>query len=237
MGGALNREVATTGTVLIYSARWVHSTVTMSPITITVEPVVASAEALTGRAAVGEPPDLIAPIVGFRNWRIHRTGPAQGALSSPYHPVTWSEPVMRARCRRWRSPEELLHPPHAAPDSACGCGIRAYHEATGDFPTVDHLGVSGIVTIWGKLEIGADEMRAEMARVEALALYSRWTRRQRAAVQAAAADLGADLVDLRELEAAGGAYGAPPPAAWLAQPRPTGLRHRFAALFASRVGD
>jgi hypothetical protein len=225
----------------------------MSPITITVEPVAPPAGRVTDRAdphgaagvgiiAAPEPghghaPDLIEPVVGFRNWRILRDGPANGQLSSPYFPVAWSEPVMRAECRRWRTPEALVDTPHAAPQPECGCGIRAYHTPTGDFSTIDYRAVSGIVTVWGRIEIGADEMRAELARVEALAVYSRWSRRQRDAVQEVAANLGAELVDLRELGAAAASYGAPPPASLLADPPPKGIRDRFVALFTSRMGD
>jgi hypothetical protein len=225
----------------------------MSPITITVEPVAPPAGRVTervhphgaggvgivGSRELGHPhaPDLIEPVVGFRNWRILRTGPARGELSSPYFPVTWSEPVMRAECRRWRTPEALLDTPHAAPQPECGCGICAYHAPTGEFSKVDYRAVSGVVTVWGRIEIGADEMRAELARVEALAMYSRWSRRQRDAVQEVAANLGVELVDLRELGAAAASYGAPPPASLLADPPPKGIRDRFVALFTSRVGD
>ena len=52
----------------------------------------------------------------------------------------------------------------------------------------------------------------------------------------AAAELGADVVDLHELEQAAGYYGAPPPAL-PAERRPRGMRDRFFALFDSRVGD
>jgi hypothetical protein len=225
----------------------------MSPITITVEPVAPPAGRVTervhphgaggvgivGTRELGHPhaPDLIEPVVGFRNWRILRTGPARGELSSPYFPVTWSEPVMRAECRRWRTPESLLDAPHAAPQPECGCGIRAYHTPTGNFSKFDYRAVSGIVTVWGRIEIGADEMRAELAQVEALAVYSRWSRRQRDAVQEVAANLGAELVDLRELGAAAASYGAPPPASLLADPPPKGIRDRFVALFTARMGD
>lgn len=225
----------------------------MSPITITVEPVAPPAGRVTERAHLhgaagvgivaaeepgnGHAPDLIEPVVGFRNWRILRTGPARGELSSPYFPVAWSEPVMRAECRRWRTPEALLDTPHVAPQSECGCGIRAYHTPTGDFSKVDYRAVSGIVTVWGRIEIGADEMRAELARVEALAVYSRWSRRQRDAVRDVAANLGAELVDLRELGTAAASFGAPPPASLLADPPPKGIRDHFVALFASRMGD
>ena len=197
----------------------------------------ASASSLPQSRVDRHAPDLIEPVVGFRNWRILRSGPAQGELSSPYFPVVWSEPVMRAECRRWRTAEALLDPPHAAPQAECGCGIRAYHTPTGDFSKVDYRAVSGIVTVWGRIEIGADEMRAELARVEALAVYSRWSRRQRDAVQEVAANLGAELVELRELAAAAASFGAPPPASLLADPPAKGIRDRFVALFTSRVGD
>jgi hypothetical protein len=160
-------------------------------------------------------PDLIEPIVGFRNWRIYRSGPATGELSSPYFPVPWRERVVRAECRRWRTPEALLESAHTAPDAGCGCGIRAYHSPPDGFSKVDYQAVTGIVTVWGRIEIGPDEMRAERAQVEALALYHRWSRRQADAVRATAADLGVDVVDLRELSAAAAGYGAPPPAALL----------------------
>ena len=107
--------------------------------------------------------------------------------------------------------EALLEPAHMAPHPDCGCGIRAYHSPLDDFSRVDYQAVSGIVTVWGRVQIGPDEMRAERARVEALALYHRWTRRQTDAVRSTAAALGVDLVDLRELEAAASGYGGPPP--------------------------
>jgi len=47
----------------------------MSLITITVEQA--------ARPSESRLPDLIEPIVGFRNWRIFRTGPAAHGLSSP----------------------------------------------------------------------------------------------------------------------------------------------------------
>jgi hypothetical protein len=201
--------------------------VTMSPITITVEP--------PGRPGESRLPDVIEPIVGFRNWRIFRTGPAAWELSSPYLPVLWSQPVVRAECRRWRSPEDLLREPHAAPHPDCSCGLRAYHSPTSDFSRVDYRAVSGIVTRWGRIEIDPGEMRAEQARVEALGVYRRWSRRQQDAVSEVASNLGAEVVDLHELDLAATRYGAPPPSLSAEQPAHA-VRDRFAALFTSRVG-
>jgi hypothetical protein len=200
----------------------------MSSITITVEPL-----AHPDRG----PARLIEPVVGFRNWRIQRDGPAAGVLSSPYLPVPWTEPVIRAECRHWRTAEQLLGTGHAAPDPDCGCGIRAYERPTPDFSKVDYRAVSGIVTVWGRIAVEGGEMRAELARVEALAVYERWSRRQRDAVRAVAAELGADLVGLDELRLEAAKYGAPPPAALLPKPRRPEVRDRFVALFGSRVGS
>ena len=198
-----------------------------SAITFTVEPVAASVGA----------PDLIEPVVGFRNWRIFRDGRRYGELSSPYLPVSWTERVQRAECRRRSSVEQLLQEPHRAPSPGCGCGISAYHAPTGDFSKVDFRAVSGIVTVWGAIEVEGDEMRAEVARIEALALYHRWDRGQLEAVRAIADSLGTDLIDLRELGAAAERYGQGLPPSLSANDRPVSLRDRFAAVFTSRVGD
>ena len=52
-------------------------------------------------------------------------------------------------------------------------------------------------------------MRAELARIEALGFYSRWSRRQKRDVAAIAAELGVDLVDLDDLTEAAQDYGRP----------------------------
>ena len=221
----------------------------MSPVRISVEPLVPSSERHVGRGALrvgliadpvpleAETPDLIEPIVGFRSWRILRDGPAQGELSSPNFPVSWSEPVLRAECRRFRSTEDLLREPHRAPEAACGCGICARHAPTTDFSKVDFRGVSGIVTVWGRIDVDSDGLRAEYARVEALGLYSRWTPHQTQAVSEVAGELGVDLVDLHELGVVARSYGEVLPASLLSDERPRSVRDRFAALFKSRVGE
>jgi hypothetical protein len=141
-------------------------------------------------------PDLIEPLVGFRNWRVDGD-----ALVSPYTPVAWREAVMCARC--------LADGHHRAPHPSCGCGLSAYREPQTRFAIVDFRGVCGIVSLWGHVEAHADHVRAEYARVEALALYRGWSERQRAAVRAIAGDLRADLVDLWGQREAAAAYGVP----------------------------
>jgi hypothetical protein len=146
--------------------------------------------------AAATAPDLIEPVVGFRNWHL-----IDGVLTSPYSGVAWDEPLLCARC--------LSSPvAHIAPDPDCDCGVSAYHEPQLHFSTVDFRGVSGIVTLWGRVEVHPDRIRGEFARVEALATYSRWSHRQRTAVEAVAAQLGVDLVDLNDQAEAAIAYGA-----------------------------
>ena len=149
-----------------------------------------------GAAGTDAAPDLIEPVVGFRNWRV-----IDGALVSPHSGAIWDEPLLCGRCH--------LYPnAHSAPEPDCDCGVSAYHEPQLRFSTVDFRGVSGIVTLWGRVEVHPDRLRAEFARIEALAVYSRWSQRQRTAVEAVAARLGVDLVDLHDQAEAALAYGS-----------------------------
>jgi hypothetical protein len=153
-------------------------------------------------------PDLIEPIVAFRGWRV-----VDGRLRSVYLPTYWAQRQMTADCLCAESPDadaqRTAATGHGVPDRGCTCGIYAYYEPDLNFPKVDHQGVAGIVSLWGAIEVHDEGMRAEHARIEALALYSRWTNRQLDAVRAVAEDLGVDLVDLDEIEAAARRYGQP----------------------------
>ncbi len=144
-------------------------------------------------------PDLIEAVVAFRKWRV-----VDGRLRSLYEPIFWLEPTQHADCRSGRYSGH----PHEAPHSGCSCGIYASHEPDYRFPTVDYRGVSGIVTAWGAIEVHADGLRAEWVQVQALSLYSHWGRRQTDAVKTVAESLGADLIDLYDLEAVAAQYGA-----------------------------
>jgi hypothetical protein len=153
-------------------------------------------------------PDLIEPIVAFRGWRV-----VDGRLRSVYLPTFWDARDMTATCLCTESPDadapRSAGPGHGVPDRGCTCGIYAYYQPDTNFPMVDHQGVAGIVSVWGAIEVHDEGMRAEHARVEALALYSRWTTRQIEAVRGVAAELGVDLVDLDEIEEAARRYGQP----------------------------
>ena len=145
------------------------------------------------------------PMVAFRGWRAD-----EGRLRSPYVPIYW-ERTNHAVCNRvamWApgtgSGREL---PHPVPAPGCSCGIHAFTGVDRDLAKVDYRGVLGIVSLWGRIEVHPDGMRGEYARVEALALYSRWTRRQKAAVFEIAEGLDVELVDLDEIEAVASLVG------------------------------
>jgi hypothetical protein len=154
-------------------------------------------------------PDLIEPIVAFRSWRV-----VDGRLRSVHLPVFWTEREITAECRCGEAPDageirRVAPPDHSVPDRGCTCGVYAYFEPDMNFPTVDHQGVTGIVSLWGSIEVHDEGMRAEHALVEALALYSRWSTRQIDAVRQVASDLGVDLVDLDDIAEAARRYGQP----------------------------
>ena len=148
-----------------------------------------------------EAPDLVEPLTAFRRWRI-----VDGRLRSPYLSVFWDERTLVARCYR-HGAEAVPFTRHTPPSASCRCGIHAYSEPDTDFPAVDYRGVTGIVTVRGKVVVDLDGMRAESARVEALGVYSHWSARQTREVSVVADCLGIDLVDLDELASAAESYG------------------------------
>ena len=75
--------------------------------------------------------------------------------------------------------------------------------------------VWGGVTLWGRIEVHREGMRAEHARIEALAVAPEWSPRQRRAVSGVARRLGAAVVEHPELGVAARDYGAPLPPAML----------------------
>jgi hypothetical protein len=153
-------------------------------------------------------PDLIAPVVAFRAWRV-----IGARLLSPNIPVRWEGRTMHAACHPvhkrimlgWRG---WLEAEHASPHPDCQCGIYAYHRPGrrnwfGEFDWVE-----GIVTAWGRLEAHADGLRAEHARIEALVVPGGDQRVRAPVVERIAERLGADLVERGDVEAAARRYGA-----------------------------
>jgi hypothetical protein len=157
-------------------------------------------------------PDLLGPVHAFRDWRALPQG-----LTSPRTGVTWTARELTAECRP-RTPEDLVRPAHRAPGRECSCGIHGYFRPGYETSKVDFSGVTGVITAWGEVEVHHDGIRAEYARVEALGIYSRWTRRQKAAVFALADALDVDLLDLYDLEVAAGGYAAAVPPGLVPEP-------------------
>jgi hypothetical protein len=172
-------------------------------------------------------PDLFERVYAFRDWRIAPEG-----LTSPRTGVVWPARTLAAECRP-RTVEDFVRPPHGAPGRGCSCGIHGYLRPGYETSRVDYRGVTGIITVWGDVEVHDDGVRAQFARVEALGVYSRWTRRQVAAVHDVADELDVDLVDLDDLEEAASRYATPVPAGLV--PAPSGSRRAKRPRASSRV--
>lgn len=157
-------------------------------------------------------PDLLEPVVAFRAWRI-----VDDRLLSPYIPCRWEGRVMHAACypanrtlvfgRGW------LAEPHESPHPACKCGIYAHHRPGTQSYFGEFHWTEGIVTVWGRLEVHADGLRAEHACVEALALPPARERERHRAVRVIAGRLGVPVIDRDALSGAASDYGSPLPGA------------------------
>jgi len=145
-------------------------------------------------------PDLIEPVVGYRQWRLR-----DGALWSPYFEMRWKRGVNTARCAADRVG------PHVAPAHRCTCGIHAWYRPC---PRLASAGtadlVAGAIVVWGAVELHPTGMRAQHAMVAALALPVASAAKRRR-VRAVAAALEVPAVPARRLAAAALACGRPVP--------------------------
>jgi len=143
-------------------------------------------------------PDLIEPVVGFRRWRV-----VGDHLSSPYIPLRWDAPVVRARCypanRGLLFGAGWLEEPHEAPHPRCKCGIYAWHRPPRPGPIPDPGRVLGAVAVWGRIEVHADGMRAEYAEIRALGLVPELGEAHSRRMAQIAARLGVPLLPEEEL--------------------------------------
>jgi hypothetical protein len=155
-------------------------------------------------------PDLIAPVVAFRAWRV-----VDDALLSPYIPCRWDGPVMHAECypanRALLFGRGWLAEPHDPPHRDCRCGIYAYHRPGTQTYFGEWEWTEGIVTAWGRIEAHATGLRAQHARVEALGLPPSNEPTRRRSVQTIAERLGVRLVPRDDLAEAAVDHGAPLP--------------------------
>jgi hypothetical protein len=163
-------------------------------------------------AVMSAVPDLAAPVVGFRAWRV-----ANGRLLSPYVPCRWEGRVMRAECydanRSLQRGAGWLDRPHSSPHPDCRCGIYAYHTPGVRTYFGESWWCAGLVTVWGHLEVHADGLRAQFARVEALAEPESADARLRAALEEIAARLGVSVVAQEALPVLADELGGTVPAA------------------------
>lgn len=162
-------------------------------------------------------PDLTAPVAGFRAWRI-----VGRRLMSPFIPCRWEGRVLHAECfdanRRLQLGRGWLAEPHASPHPDCQCGIYAYHRPGAQTYYGEFEWTEGVVACWGRLEAHATGLRAEHARIEALARPAATDPARRRSVDAVAAALGVPVVERGELAAVAARAGGPLPESL----RPTG---------------
>ena len=155
-------------------------------------------------------PDLAAPVIGFRSWRI-----ANGRLQSPYIPCRWEGRVMHAECydanRALLRGQGWLAEPHDSPHPDCQCGIYAYHRPGLRSYYGEQWWCEGVIAAWGRIEVHADGLRAEYARVEALAVPELGNRALAPAVEAIGAGLGVPVVPSGELSDLADRLGGPLP--------------------------
>ena len=124
--------------------------------------------------ADGLAPDLIVPIVGFRQWRLVADVP-----TSVYDGTPWPDARFTATCDRG-------HTPARVPAKDCSCGVYAYYDPcprTASSGTRDLIG--GAVVLWGQIEAHIYGMRGEHARIVALELPLSRGRKRRAVIEAA----------------------------------------------------
>jgi hypothetical protein len=149
----------------------------------------------------GLAPDLIEPVIGFRQWRLLDDG-----LWSLNCDERWRAAVFAARCLVAEHGDE---PP---PVGGCSCGVYAWYTppprgasaATREY-------VTGAVVLWGAIEAHATGMRAQYCRIVALSLPL--FARKREQVVAVARRLGVAAVPHRGLRGVAIQHGAPLPSA------------------------
>ena len=151
--------------------------------------------------------DTIGPIIGYREWVL-----ITDEILSPLARTPWGAGPMRAEClpdcRRaqglWRTASTHLEP---APAHGCVCGIYALFTPQQSRGRERLAVVRGAVVLWGRIELHQRGMRAEFARIVALALPS--SRSRAAAVARVAELLDVEAVPARALPLAARAYGDP----------------------------
>jgi hypothetical protein len=151
--------------------------------------------------------DMVQPVIGYREWVL-----VGEELLSPLARTPWTAGTMQAECLPscrgarglWREASEHLGP---APDPECVCGLYALFAPPKRGGRERLALVRGAVALWGRIELHQRGMRAEFARIVALALPP--SRRSQGAVRESAERLEVEAVPAKDLEAAALAYGRP----------------------------
>jgi hypothetical protein len=156
---------------------------------------------MSGPAGGAAAPDLILPVIGYRQWRL-----GDAALWSAYMDDRWVRGVNTAACRADRRHAE------PAPGHDCTCGIHAWYRPCPRLasPATSPL-VAGAVALWGEIELHATGMRAQYAMVLALVRPLLTDAKRRRLVRVADT-LEVEAIPARRLRAAALAHGAPVPA-------------------------
>jgi hypothetical protein len=146
-------------------------------------------------------------VVGYREWVM-----IGDELISPLARTPWEAGTVTAECvpscraarGLWREASDHEGP---APDPGCVCGIYALFEPSRHRGRERMTVARGAVVLWGRIELHHRGMRAEFARVVALALPQ--DRRAAQLIGRVAARLDVEAVPSRDLAAAALAYGRP----------------------------
>ena len=146
----------------------------------------------------GPAPDLIDPIIGYRQWRLAGRG-----LSSVFNDTRWDRARISACC------DSHEHHPEVVPDHHCSCGIYAYYDPcprTASALTRDLVG--GAVVMWGRVELHGTGLRVEHAQIVALELPLSLGSKRRSVLEVADR-LGVTAVLHRRLRAMAREQGVP----------------------------
>jgi len=116
-------------------------------------------------------PDGVVPLVGYREWALHRDASGAPSLRSLFHPTLWpGGQALSAVCLRpliWHGRMGMNH--RSVPDAVCECGIYAFRRP--DFDTLRGAKgpkVRGVVRGWGRYVLGTAGWRSELAAVSAI---------------------------------------------------------------------
>jgi hypothetical protein len=141
-------------------------------------------------------PDAIDPVVGWRYWRMDRTGRLLASLGGSGRGWRPGAPK-RASCASQRDPNDfrfehvsgVMTAPHDSPAERCRCGIyaaRSLNDLRSQMLLGLGIAVVGEVLLWGKVIPGSRGYRAQFAYPKHLYIMTRGLRRERRMIEALA---------------------------------------------------